>query len=741
MEEILTNFRRNRLFSIQSLDADDPNSMRSRAATMSAAAGAQVDHGIKVLKELSIIVLETALRLPGLILMELWWRNLDLSFEDISQEMLKKAPFNSYLDITTVLDFVHRRNFDNSAAIILNYSVILISLMFLTLPLNRLFRMYSHSMSIAVFAFAHYMSFTYVQLEIDAGDEDIKLDDFVKLERHGFHFLAQMLLALCQSLLLELESEHWRVFLAMFCIPIVSRMCGCPLDKLMLTHNIACGLVMIFVCFYMLYRLPNLIKAIRVAFRQIKAIFVIRGLAMGSVTVWRRLRIAELMAFTWITIFSSRLYVEMIEKGRPWWEAGPVLLAGVAESTNTPISLLALAITVSFFCKWVADAAQLVVGGQRDHGHVLAHSGYTEAFTLVVLCAQTGLLGMKTDQKAFLLGLVLFIVMSALLQSLYELLEPQLLNLASNHSSTRGRHIRCLALAVFLMIAPAAMCKTILTFLPFDLWCTIIISNCSLTSVHAISITAQYVIAMIDSKSEEPWEGSDNFTFYVNCGTRVTELLIAKIVLIYGCIKIVHDGLTFSTIAILLFHVIVNIYKRIEHLVLVIRSRSEACKNIDRLSKANAKQLKEREDVCAICFIEMREEARITPCNHYFHGPCLRKWLAVKLVCPLCYSEMKVDDEKAKDSVTTTTAAAAAAAENAPQADVNRRPVNGEMYFDWDDMFSSFAHIPGMERGRRNRDEQRLHEARDMWPLLMDNQAYESDSSTTSEFTIADEAR
>lgn len=35
--------------------------------------------------------------------------------------------------------------------------------------------------------------------------------------------------------------------------------------------------------------------------------------------------------------------------------------------------------------------------------------------------------------------------------------------------------------------------------------------------------------------------------------------------------------------------------------------------------------------------------------------------------------------------------------------------------FDWDDIFGFRA-----ERESRNRDEQRLHGARDMWPLLVD---------------------
>ncbi|PIO70733.1 hypothetical protein TELCIR_07403 [Teladorsagia circumcincta] len=247
--------------------------------------------------------------------------------------------------------------------------------MFLTLPLSRLFKLYTHAFSLLIFAFAHYMSTTYVNLEQNSEDKELKLDDFVKLERHGFHFLAQLMLSVVQSCVLGLESDVGRAFLTVFTLPIVARMCGFPLEKLILAHNVACSLVMLFICIYVLNRVPDMVHSMRTAFRQIKAIFVVRGLAGGFVTVWRRLRIAELMTCAWLTMFVIRMYVEIWEKGRTWQEAGPALLASIAESTNTPISLLALALTVSFVCKWVVDGAQLVIGGRRDHGHVLAHSG------------------------------------------------------------------------------------------------------------------------------------------------------------------------------------------------------------------------------------------------------------------------------------------------------------------------------------------------------------------------------
>ncbi|CAJ0578199.1 unnamed protein product, partial [Mesorhabditis spiculigera] len=581
---------------------------------------AHLNHNLVAMKSIGYEVVQTVLRLPGLILLELWWRNREMTFEEISQEMLTKAPFNSYLDITTILAFVHRRDMDQSAGYILSYSVLLLSALLLTLPLGRLLRVYCHFLVLATLGIAHYMSTIYVQLEQDSQELELKLDDFVKLERHGFHFLAQLLLAVMNSFLLGLESDMARIFLTPFTIPIIARMCACPLEKLIVAHNAACSIAMFSVCIYMLNRTPRMAQYFKNAFLQLRAVFFIHGLAMGCVIVWRRLRVAELLTWTWLTIFHVRVYVEMYEKGREWRETGRVLLTSIAEATNTPLSLLALALTVSFLCKWIVDGVQLVVGGTRDHGHVLANSGYTEALTLVLLCVQTGVLGMKTEQKAFLLGLVFFVVMSALLQSLFELVEPELLTLAASPSVARGRHVRCIFVTILLFFAPIVMSTAVTAFLPLDLWFVIIASNCILTAVHSACTLFIYLIGVVEARASEPWERSDDLVYNCRLATKITELTIAILVFLYGLYTTFTVGWTYASLGVLLVHAVINIYTRIGGLVSSTRSRNAARLNLSLLPMATPEQLeKAKDDMCAICFGEMVTEAR---------------------VCPLCYKEM-----------------------------------------------------------------------------------------------------
>lgn len=39
--------------------------------------------------------------------------------------------------------------------------------------------------------------------------------------------------------------------------------------------------------------------------------------------------------------------------------------------------------------------------------------------------------------------------------------------------------------------------------------------------------------------------------------------------------------------------------------------------------------------------------AKITRCNHYFHGVCLRKWLYVQDRCPFCHEIIMNQDPSA----------------------------------------------------------------------------------------------
>lgn len=62
--------------------------------------------------------MEVALRLPGLLLFELWWRNRDIHF---NPDFFKQS-FSSYLEMDQIIEFIQTRNFDQTGAQILSYA-------------------------------------------------------------------------------------------------------------------------------------------------------------------------------------------------------------------------------------------------------------------------------------------------------------------------------------------------------------------------------------------------------------------------------------------------------------------------------------------------------------------------------------------------------------------------------------------------------------------------------------------
>ncbi|KAL3998276.1 TRC8 N-terminal domain family protein [Acanthocheilonema viteae] len=572
--------------------------------------------------------MEIALRLPGLLLFELWWRSRDIHF---NPDLFKQS-FSSYLEMDQIIEFIQTRNLDQTGAQILSYAVVLMSLMFFLLPLYKLIQVYFHIFSLLLFSVAHYLSARYVQLEQNE-DPNLKLDDFTKLERHGFHILAQLVLCVVQSCLLSLENDIARVTLAVFLIPIIARMCAVPIDRLIIAHNVACSLAIMAICIYVLNKTPALLISIRHSMRYLKALVIPRGIGAGAAILWHRLRIAEILISAWLTMFFTRVYVHLAGKGRGFDEIGAIFLASVAESTNTPLSLLALTLTVSCSCKQILTIAEYIVGGQQGHTHILANGGYTGALILALLCAQTGVLGMRTEQKAFLLGLVFLIVVSTLLQSLCEILELQLLEIAANRWTSRGQHMRSVFLSIIVIMTSLCTSAAVTRFLPIDLWCLIIVSNCLLTAVRTLSALIVYAIYVLERESMDTWGRADYVVFICKMITCGVEVLLALNVVCYG-----HWTLT--SLAVLVFYLYFSVWRQLQAGIVSVQSRHAAYSSLSQLPYVSKETLQQRRDACAICLSGLVEDVRITPCKHSFHSACLRKWLCVKQVCPLCYFDL-----------------------------------------------------------------------------------------------------
>ncbi|XP_071947663.1 RING finger protein 145-like [Antedon mediterranea] len=307
--------------------------------------------------------------------------------------------------------------------------------------------------------------------------------------------------------------------------------------------------------------------------------------------------------------------------------------------------------TLMGLCAFVSYAAYCIHNGCRIYlmGFNGQHIQYTEQFNgaiegilFLFLAFQAQLLSSERIQKMFIIGIVLFIVLSSTLGTLYEMANPVLLLLSSSNNRNILDHVRVLSFILVLLVIPVTMTYYFIQVFSADIWIVIISLGCLLTSINTLGSLMVYVLFMIDNFRSEPWENLDDVVYFIHGFGHLVEFIVA----IWGVCLGGFDALSELSIkngTFILVHFYFNVWQSARSGWKSLKLRRGAMKKITTLKQATVEELNLLDDVCPICYEKMAT-ARITPCLHYFHGACLRKWLYVKDECPMCHRSISEEN-------------------------------------------------------------------------------------------------
>lgn len=247
---------------------------------------------------------------------------------------------------------------------------------------------------------------------------------------------------------------------------------------------------------------------------------------------------------------------------------------------------------------------------------------------------------MKQPARMAVLTIILFVVLSSLLQSMLEIAEPAILSLSSYHGKNFLHHVKILSLCAFLFLFPLHVTWVLAQIFPVDFWMAVVLSTSVLTSAQVLDLVVVHCLLWYDATRAEPWEALDELIYYVRGFTKIVEFFVAASVVVVGIWEGVTGQWSWTNAFILLVHCYFNVWQRFQAGLRSFLKRREAVKKSARLPQASKAQLVSYNDVCAICFTDMISESNsvVTPCNHFFHRICLRKWLCFQDTCPLCTS-------------------------------------------------------------------------------------------------------
>lgn len=559
------------------------------------------------------------LRVPALFILEAWY---------------KTDPDKLVQDTTKDMEIL---------SIAIYYSAAIFAVILATLPLKKLVALYMYLVSAGVVAGAYYLSEIYVEVEADSrvelGDSLLAaLRHYDTAQRLVLHLSVQCILAAIVSCLLDIKD--WRKFLLLiFTAPMIARVSGLPARDLQAVHNFSTIFCTLMSLLFVFNNSGHGFDIIRSGINDAREVAREFGWLPVGITFWHTIMLPVQLTLFWILMFITQVFVLLTSRNISIKSEGIVivLLASVGESCTTPISLFALCTVVSYLSYYALTLTKLFLVG-RD-GLVQDNDllrGWAEGFTLLLIAIQTGLLDLKPLERAFLMCILLFIVVSSLIQSMYEITEPILLALSASHSKSKFKHLRAVGLCTFLWMFPLYMTYSISSYFDLDFWLMIIISSCVLTSVQVIGSLLIYWLFLYDAWRTEPWEKLDDIIYYIRSAVCVLEFVVAVFVVFYGVKESLFGEWSWINSFILMIHCYFNVWVRLQNGWKSFLQRREAVEKLESLPEATGEQLQSHNDLCAICFQEMNT-ARITACGHFFHGCCLRKWLYVKDACPMCH--------------------------------------------------------------------------------------------------------
>ncbi|XP_013382029.1 RING finger protein 145 [Lingula anatina] len=517
------------------------------------------------------------------------------------------------------------------------------------LPIEKLVDFYMYVMSAVLVIICAGLCKVYIMTEIEDFEKSGGRNE-INLMRLGIHLSLQCLIISVITYLLHLK--HWTRFtLLVYTVPIIARLCYVNPYTLLSTWEFGCTYSVILVIILFISHLSQIFDVINQGLHEASVGLAVYGWLSYILILWRKLSMQVQFLLFWVSMFFFRLYINANTLDNPLFEDGwldgwlLIFLASIGDCCGTAVSVFGLCVTVSYASYATLAATKLYLQGWNGFtDDLMLHGGWTEGFTMFLLAMQTGITELKSEERAFLMSIVLFILVSSLLQSMYEITDPILLGLSASHNKSLVKHVKAVLLCTFLWIFPLFMTYIICSVFDVDLWLLVIVSSCLLTSVQVIGSLVVYSLFFYDALLTEPWEKLDDYVYYARATIRVLEFLVAVFVVFYGTKESIFGQWSWINSSILIIHFYFNIWQRAQEGWRSFLLRKEAVTKILSLPEATEEQLAAHNDVCAICYQELKT-ARITPCQHYFHALCLRKWFYVQNRCPMCHTTITMPGE------------------------------------------------------------------------------------------------
>ncbi|XP_069566435.1 E3 ubiquitin-protein ligase RNF139 isoform X1 [Brachyistius frenatus] len=491
----------------------------------------------------------------------------------------------------------------------------------------------------------------------------------------GYVFLLDLRSAFAALVVLDVMVPLWGLMIE---LPADVRQLVAVLSGLALALNTAACLAARLKWFY---------YSCRYVYLLVRHMYRIYGLQLLLEDTWKRIRFPDVLRVFWLTRVTAQalILVYVVRAVRresggagdgaadaqgyllSWdvfWDLTSNLIISGCDSTLTVLGMSAVISSVAHYlglsilafigvCLSVRPSVRpsvcvspltcLAVSGSTEEED--KRLGFVAPVLFFILALQTGLSSLDPEERLVRLSRNMCLLLTAILHFIHGMTDPVLMSLSASHVSSVRRHVPVLLVSLALFVLPVALSYALWHHYALNTWLFAVTAFCVELCLKVVVSLTVYGLFMADGLSSVLWEKLDDYVYYVRSTGNIIEFLFGVIMFGNGAYTMMFESGSKIRACMMCLHAYFNIYLQAKNGWKTFINRRTAVKKINSLPEVRGEQLADIEDVCAICYQEFATAARITPCHHYFHALCLRKWLYIQDTCPMCHQRVYVEEE------------------------------------------------------------------------------------------------
>ncbi|XP_056006565.1 RING finger protein 145-like [Ostrea edulis] len=518
--------------------------------------------------------------------------------------------------------------------------VLVVATAVILLPQDHLFSVYKYLAGAALMFMMHF--YTHDLIDKSTNNEEVDSTEII---------LVFIILGLAGLLVIYLFQEKaWKKYILMaYHVPIITASLQIHHTNTIYLFNLAEGLV----CSYFIYLVGNmLITGVDKMKKQVSrwiylvnifGFFPVIKSIVGSIYFTRQLLLFCFVSFAYkLHYFTTQTSdVTLVALSKLDWTTFLFVIAG--QCCKTYLGLVSMCVAISFMSHCLFRLVNLYLYGWKSPVTDPDFSHEVIGVVAFVLSVSAGItISSKTFKdfvvKGFVIKIISMYTASNVINCTYELVDPGILTFSALPTSKPFKHIRGLTVYISFMISTIFIMYTIQQYDIMFIFIPVIITGVS-TCLQVMASIVIYFLFVYDGLCSHPMEYLDDIIYYIRATVQVLDF-VGSVILAGRGIWVIKTG-AFSWIEIPFFILFcyTNVWERLQNGWKIFLLRKDAVQKLNALKAATKDQIRDCDDVCAICIRQM-SSAKITPCGHLFHETCLKKWIYVRDSCPLCLRKL-----------------------------------------------------------------------------------------------------